>query len=63
MRNKKGRRKGKAKFQQTDTAAWSVRDMGTVTYLGGELGQREVLVGEDSPGVVLGCSAASHSTL
>lgn len=37
--------------------------MGTVTYLGGVLGQREVLVGEHSPGVVLGCSAASHSTL
>lgn len=31
MRNKKGRRKGKAKFQQTDTAAWGVRDVGTVT--------------------------------
>lgn len=37
--------------------------MSTVTYLGGVLGQREVLVGEDSPGVVLGCSAASHSML
>lgn len=48
MRNGKGGRKGKAKFQRADTATENARGLGRVTYLGGELGRaRSVLVGPE----------------